>query len=232
MRERARFGTITLMLIGTLILSVVVTVGGIQADLLRRTQAALASAGVAYYGLKFDGRDAVLGGFVPSSDQAERIVAIVGAVPGVRAVRDRLVVERVIASTPTLRRVALAELRLQRLGSMLVVSGRVSDTDAQNLVVAAEHIFGAGRVRSDLRIDNQLEPNDWMLNANALVRIMNALSDTGRLSVRGDQAILGGRVRGNAERRRIDELAASIPGLHWRFELFNARGDAAGGGDA
>ena len=42
MSERARFGAITLMLIGALILGVVVTVGSIQADLLRRAQAALA----------------------------------------------------------------------------------------------------------------------------------------------------------------------------------------------
>ncbi len=232
MSERARFGAITLMLIGALILGVVVTVGSIQADLLRRAQAALASAGVAYYGLEFDGRDAVLGGFVPSSDQAERIVAIVGAVPGVRAVRDQLIVERVIESTPTLARVAQAELRLQRLGSRLVISGRVSGIDAQNLVDAAQRTFGAGRVRSDLRVDTQLEASDWMLDVSALVRIMNALSDTGRLSVRGDQAILAGRVRGNAERRRIDELASLIPALCWRFELFNARGGTAGGGDA
>lgn len=232
MSERTRFRGITLMLIGALILSVVVTLAAMQRDILRRSQAALASAGVAYYGLELDGRDAVLSGFVPSRDQAERIIAIVGAVPGVRAVRDELIVERVLDSAPAPARLPTAELRLQRLGSRLVISGRVSDADAQNLMRTARQAFGSHLVRSDLRVDNELEPNDWLTDAGPLVGIMTAMSATGRLSVRGDQAILGGRVGSAVERRRIDELAASIPGLSWRFDLFNAGGSAASGDDA
>lgn len=232
MSERARFRAITLLLIGALILSVVVTVRPIQKELLRRTQAALASAGVAYYGLTLDGRDAVLVGFVPSRDQAERIVAIVGAVPGVRAVRDELLVERVVDSMPAQAHAAIAELRLQLLGPMLVISGRVGDSDAQNLVSAAQQAFGTDRVRSDLYVDSQLEPNEWLADPGSLVLIMTALSVSGRLSVRGDHAILGGRVRSNVERRRVGELAASTRGLRWRFDLFNAGGNATDGGTA
>ncbi len=231
MSERGRFRVITLLLIGALILSVVVTIGTIRADLMKRTQAALASAGVAYYGVRFDGRDAVLGGFVRSRDQAERIAEIVAGVPGVRTVRDELIVEHVVESPPPRAPVAIAELRLQRLGSMLVISGRVADSDAQRLLGAAERTFGSDHVRAGLRVDSRLEPNSWLADANTVVRIMSTLSDTGRLSVRGNQAVLGGRVRGSAERRRIDELASTLPGLRWSIDLFNARRGPTSGGD-
>ncbi len=232
MNERVRFRVITMLLLGALIVGVVVTVGGIQTDLMRRSQAALASAGVAYYGLVFDGRDAVLGGFVPSSDEANRIVAIVSGVPGVRSVRNELIVERVVESIPGPRATAPAELRLLRLGSMLVLSGRVADSEARGLIRAAEDTFGGSGVRSDLRIESQLEPSDWLTDPSVLIRIMGALSETGRLSVHGDQAVLGGRVGSISDRRHIDELAAEIPGLRWRFDLFNGLGSAAGGDDA
>ncbi len=228
MTERARFRTVTLVLVGALILGVIVTVSAIQADLTRRTQAALASAGVAYYGLEFDGRDAVLGGFVPSTDEATRIVAIVRSVPGVRAVRNELIVERLVESDPAPPAVAPAELRLQRLGPMLVISGRVADSDATSIISAAQEAFGNTHVRSDLRVDSELEPSFWLADPAILLRIINAASETGRLSVRGEQAVLGGRIVTSADRRRINELAATIPGLRWRFDLFNGLGSAAG----
>ena len=224
MSERTRFYSITLLLIGALALSVVVTLDSIQTDLLSRTQAVLASGSVAYYGLQFDGRDAIVGGFVPSRAHAEHIVEIVGEVPGVRKVFDELIIDQVIESPSIRPRAATTELRLQRMGSLLMISGHMSESDAQSLVSAAENTFGHPHVRFDLLTVRQLRPTDWLANATAMVRIMSALSDTGRLSVYGTQAVLGGRIRGNDDRQRIDELTLSVPELRWHIELHSADG--------
>lgn len=237
MSVRARFWVILALIAVTMVLCVAVTVRRIESDLLTRSQTALAMAGIPFYGVTVDGRDLVLRGFVSSPERAAQIRAIVAGLDGVREVRDEaLVVERVVdsegpgdASAPTLRP---ALLRVQRLGARLFMSGTVPpDGSAERFLRAACARFGDTNVTGGLGTRQGVDHPQWLDAADRLFEMLGAVSDNARLVVEGNTGVLSGEVSDAATGARVRDLAASIPGLDLRMELFSGRGPSSGAGD-
>lgn len=234
MSPRRRFAAIVVLLLVALVLCVWLSGTRIEQDLLTRSQAALASANIAFYGLDMDGRDALLTGFVASAEDADRVRNVVGSVPGIRAVVDRTVVERIAQPTPapaTPTRGQPPSLRLQRLGSSVFVSGRLPDDGvADRLAAAARDRFGAGAVTGSVQSSAAIASSDWLLAPDRLVELLALASDNVRIVIVGDAGVISGQVASPAAAERLREAAAGLPGIAWRFELFSPRGPLAGGG--
>ncbi len=232
MSERARFWLISGFLIFTVAICMGVRVDVIERDLLARTQEALGAAGIAFYGVGFEGRDAVLHGFVSSPEQADRIDAIVAAVEGVRTVGRSMAIERIPEPERSAPAV-LPVLRLQRLGDRLFLAGRFPDDGSHRaLVAAAEERFGKANVSTDLRANAAVASSQWVDRAAALVEIMEKLEGNGRLSIQGDTALLFGQVRDRTDAVEVRALTDSIGPLRWSLDLtvLDAIGTGTGGG--
>jgi osmotically-inducible protein OsmY len=74
------------------LVSILVGLGDIEADLENRARAALDDQGITVADVEFDGRDAVLRGVVASEADRRTAVEIVRGIDGVRTVRDELTV--------------------------------------------------------------------------------------------------------------------------------------------
>ncbi|NIY45678.1 MAG: hypothetical protein GWN22_18890, partial [Gemmatimonadetes bacterium] len=94
--SRRRFYGMLAFLSVALVVAMTVTAFRIESDLLSTTQNAIAEAGIPYYNLTIDGRDAVLRGMVDDDIDVARLRAVVASVPGVSRVRDETVAERVV----------------------------------------------------------------------------------------------------------------------------------------
>lgn len=235
MSERTRVRMIAAFLVVTVLVCAAVSVDSMQRDLLVRTQRALAGAGVAFYGVEMDGRDAVLSGFVPSREQADRIEAIVQTVPGVRAVRSDLVIERIVEpptgpGAVTSSALALPSLRLQRLGDRVMLAGTLPDDGtAEALAAAATQRYGEDNVRDSMRRSGSTGSSPWIEAAATLLDLLDALEDNGRLTITGTSAHLFGQVRNRAQRDEIEQTARDLSSLRWRFDLLTSDGATGGG---
>jgi hypothetical protein len=230
MSERGRFVLIAGLLVAAVLISAAVAAQRVRMEVLSGAQLALSAAGIPFYGVDVDGRDVVLRGFVPSSELADRMVATVAAVPGVRSVRDETVVERISSRQRAVAPGAAPELRVQRLGSRVRVSGRLPSAAAATAWVdALSARVGSGRVESALREDPGVQPLDWLGETEALAALVADLQTGCVLTVRGNAASLSGPVRDAEQRDRIVETARAVPSLTWRFDLFALDGSVGGG---
>jgi hypothetical protein len=244
MSERGRFALITTILLVAIAISVFVDVRRIETKLLAGAQLALSAAGIPFYGLKMDGRDAGLSGFVASTEESDRIVQTVAAVPGVRAVHDATVVERIAGSgapgsagtgrvggAPGAARAQgpAPQVRIQRVGSRIRVSGRLPEGEAASWIEALSSRFDERQIESALLEDRRMSGTAWVGERQAIADLVAGIGD-GVLTIRGDTASLSGMVSGRAERDRISERAQAISSLTWRFDLFSLDGTVSGGG--
>lgn len=231
MSERRRSLLVGALLAAALVFAVAVSVRSIESELLARSQLALAAAGIPFYDITMDGRDAVLRGFVASNEHGRRILDVVAAVPGIRAVHDELVVER-IADSGT---IALAReqptLRLQIARSTLRVGGRLtSATESAALLQALRAAVPRLEIVQTLQSVPGIAPAPWLADASALAAVVAAATGDVRLLIQGDTAILSGEVRDAAARERLVAACGSVPGLAWRFDLFSLDGSVSGAG--
>jgi hypothetical protein len=70
--------------------------GWVERDLTLRSRAELAGAGQRWASVQYSGRDATLAGTAPSQEARAEVVALVRALPGVRAVRDETTVGQAV----------------------------------------------------------------------------------------------------------------------------------------
>jgi len=231
MSQRGRFTIVTIVLLAAIAISVAVNVERIEMRLLADAQVALSSAGIAFYGVEIDGRDVVLRGFVPSTQFAGRMVDTVSTVDGVRAVHDRTVVERIATSQRPVVAGVVPEMRIQRLGSRVRISGVLpAGGVAAAWVDALSSRFRSRAVESALTEDARVAEPAWIREAEALSDLIAELESGGVLAIRGGVASISGIVSGISQRDRIVERARSVPALEWRFDLFALDGSAGGGG--
>jgi len=229
--ERGRFATLTLVLLVAVVISAVINVQRIEMQLLAAAQVALSSAGIPFYGVEVDGRDVSLRGFVPSAEFASRLVSTVSTVPGVRAVHDETVVERVASRRYPVVAGLVPEMRIQRLGSRVRISGLLpAGGTAAAWVDALSSRFDPRVLESALQEDPRVVDAAWVREAEALTDLIAELGSGGVLAIRGGIASLSGIVAGGSQRDRIVERGRSIPALEWRFDLFSLDGSAGGGG--
>lgn len=230
MRERSRFALIVVVLLVAVAVSTAVNVQRIRMEVLSGAQLALSAAGIPFYGVDVDGRDVVLRGFVATADLGERMVAIVAGVPGVRSVHNATVVERVATRAPAAAAGMPPEVRVQRIGTRVRVSGRLPSAGAVSAwVESLREAVGAAAVESLLIEDASVGDREWIARPRALAEMVGAMESGGVLSLRGRTAVLSGPVAGATQRDRIVETARSLPDLTWRFDLFALDGTVAGG---
>lgn len=223
-----------------LAITVTATVSRIQQDLLMRGQEAIAAAEIPYYNLRIDGRDAVLGGFVTEGTDVARLVAVVAQVPGIRTVRNEVTVERIapptdLASTSGRGTIAVTtatrppELRAQRLGDLLIVTGTLpADGSAADLEPALRSRFPASAFRIDVRTDEAVGAREWTSNLVLLADAMAQLDGPARLAAYGNIVQLSGQIAGPSQRAALDDILARAPAVDWRLTLTLPSGSIGG----
>jgi len=228
--SRTRFYGLLALLLVAIVIAANDAVKRIQQDLLTRAQAAVAAAEIPYYDLRIDGRDAVLGGFVTEGTDVARLVKVVARVPGVRTVRNEVTVEPL--QGPDTERVAgtqSPELRAQRLGGVLIVTGRLpADGSADALEQVLRSHFPAAALRLDVRADRAVGPRSWTSTLGPMVAALGEIDEPSRLVAFGDVVQLSGQVSGPEQRTRLDTVLAGAPGLRWRLTLTRPSGGIGG----
>jgi hypothetical protein len=227
--DRERFWLISVLLVAAVLVSAWVSAERVEKEVLAGVQLALSAAEIPFYGVEVDGRDVVLRGLVPSADVAARMVAHLARVPGVRRVRDETCVERVAAADRAAAIELVPEVRIQRLGGRVRVSGRLPSTAlAAAWVNSLAGRIGAERVKSTLVEDARVDGQEWLSESQAVAALVAQLEAGGLLTVRGGAATISGTVRTAAQRDRIVEAARAVRSLSWRFELFALDGSVSG----
>ena len=231
--NRARFHWTLGFLVVALVIGVTASVREIQQDLLRRGQAAIAAAEIPYYSLRIDGRDAVLAGFVAADTDIGRLAAVVGQVRGIRAVRNEVMVERLSPerglAIPERSTTGVPELRAQRLGDVLIVTGSLpADGSVDALERALRSRFPAATLRIDVRADEAVGAREWTSSMGLLADALAELDGPSRLAAYGDIVQLSGQIAGPAERAELDALLARAPSVEWRLTLTQPSGSIGG----
>lgn len=228
-----RFWTMTLAMLAALGLCAGIRAAEIERDLLVRAQRALAAAGVPYFGLEIDGREAVLRGAVGSPEEGDLVRGVVTGVRGIRAVRDALIVEAFPEATArsAARPTRSPTLRVQRLGDRLFVRGLLPDEAAADELRGYLGAFDGEVDSLRLSVGDDVAEADWMARLEELVALLAELEGTGRLTIEGRTAVLSGIVPDDAARDRVLRAARAVEGLSWRFDLFSAGGSLQLPGD-
>jgi hypothetical protein len=225
-------------LLVALVVAVGATVMQIERTLLADAQNAVATAGIPYYDLRVEGRDAVLGGFVAQGTDVQRLEAVVASVPGIRRVRNEVTVEIIKPDTPIFTDNAPPstntpglppELRVQRLGEFLMVSGRVpNDGTAGALEEALHDAFPRANLRITVAENAATAGTEWTRQVAVTVRALARLGDPARLAAYGHIVQLAGPIADSAERDRLDEILSTAPDIGWRLTLSQPSGGIGG----
>lgn len=226
--SRKRFYWMLGFLSVALVIAIMATVDRIQRDLLVRGQAAITAAGIPYYDLRIEGRDAVLGGFVTEDTDVDRLVVVVARVPGIRAVRNEVAVERIVPPG-VMTATRAPELRAQLLGGVLIVAGRLpADSSADALEQALRSRFPDATLRIDVRRDDTVGVREWTSSLGLVVAALAELDEPSRLAAYGDVVQLSGQIPGPSQRAELNDLLASAPAVEWRLTLTLPSGGIGG----
>lgn len=233
MISRRRFYAMVVFLLVALAITVTSTVHSIQQDLLVRGQEAIAAAGIPYYNLRIDGRDAVLAGFVTEGTDIDRLQAVVAQVNGIRSVRNEVTVERFAAEDPrrtTARHTPRSpELRIQHLGELLTVTGSLpADGSVAALETALDERFGTIAIRMNVRRDTSVGSRDWTTNIDLIVDALATVKGPSRIAAYGDVVQLSGLIANAARRSELDAILAAVPAVEWRLTLTRQVGGIGG----
>jgi hypothetical protein len=230
--NRTRFYLIVALLGFALAITVMATVGEIRQDLLVRGQKAIAAAGIPYYDLRIDGRDAVLAGFVTEDTDVARLTAVVGQVNGIRTVRNEVTVERIAPSARegvSVRAGRPPELRAQHLGDVLIVTGSLPmDGSADELERALTAAFPCATLRMDVRQDDSVGARAWTGSLGRIVAALAELDEPSRLAAYGEVVQLSGQISEPAQRARLDDILMGLPTVEWRLTVINRSGSIGG----
>jgi hypothetical protein len=238
--SRRRFYGMLAFLSIALVLAVTVTAFRIQNNLLSTAQNAIAEAGIPYYNVTIDGRDAVLGGMVSDEIDVARLRAVVAAVPGVSRVRDETVLERVAvaAAAPAVASGTAAtsyagappELRAQRMGTRIVVTGILpADGSLDRLTEALQDRFRGAELTLRVVESVGVGSRPWTTAAPVLADALSQLGDAGRVVAYGSTVQISGAVGVGKARAALDDIVAAAPEIDWRLVLTRSAGGIGGG---
>ncbi len=232
MISRRRFYWMLVFLGLALVVAVTATIGAIQHDLLARGQAAIAAAGIPYYNLSIDGRDAVLRGFVTEGTDVARLAAIVAQVPGVRTVRNELTIERIVDPNTGAGGIVAAtlppELRAQHLGGLLVVAGRLPEGASDAFERALQQQFPGDELRVNVHRDSAVGSRDWTVVLGHVMSALAELDEPARLTAYGDVVQLSGQISSSSRRAKLEGILAGAPAVDWRLMLTQPSGNLGG----
>ena len=157
----------------------------------------------------FSGRDARLIGSVSSVAESLAIAESIDELPGVRTVKNELVV--VAPPAPAL---VSPEILVRLIGDAVAVSGFVPDDDvAGDLIEGAAAQFGAARVIDSLVVSDEVESQAW------LIRIQDVFSPLGEMrsgsfAASESGAVVEGEVISESAATAItDEITLILDGL-------------------
>jgi len=232
--NKTRFYLMVAFLGLALAITVTATIGDIQQDLLVRGQRAIADAGIPYYSLRIDGRDAVLAGFVAEDTDIRQLAAVVGGVSGIRTVRNEVTVERIARAADGKVSVRVAsrppELRAQRLGGLLIVTGSLpTDGSVDELERALTAAFPSATLRIDVRQDDAVGERAWTRSLGMVVAALAQLGEPSRIAAYGEVVQLSGQINGPARRAQLNGILVGTPTVEWRLTLTDRSGST---GDA
>ncbi len=241
--SRRRFYGMLAFLSVALVVAMTVTAFRIESDLLSTTQNAIAEAGIPYYNLTIDGRDAVLRGMVDDDIDVARLRAVVASVPGVSRVRDETVAERVVIAAQSdaaadaaagivavVTAGAPPELRAQRMGSRIVVTGVLpADGSLDRLAEALEDRFGGAELALRVVESEGVGTRPWTTASTVIADALVQLGDAGRVVAYGSTVQVSGAVDADQARAALDEIAATVPDTDWRLVLTRSAGGIGGG---
>ena len=233
MISRRRFYLMLVFLLVALAITVTATIDEIQQDLLVRGQEAIAAAGIPYYNLRIEGRDAVLAGFVTEGTDIGHLQAVVAQVSGIRSVRNEVTVERLAgagANTVTARPTTRApELRILHLGELLTVTGRLpADGSVEALQAALSSRFECTTIRMNVRRDESVGAREWTANLGLVIEALAELDGPSRIVAYGDVVQLSGQIANASRRSQLDSILAGAPAVEWRLTLTRQVGGIGG----
>ncbi len=180
----------------------------IQADVLERTQAALASAGFGDVRVTVDGRDVTLDGAVGSVDRRDEAGRIAAAVRGVRVVDNQLgtAAAGVPAGLPT-------TLEASVRGMRIAFRGRVPNADLRSALIGdARDVFGYWSVADELTVDQGLDATAWPTSFTDVLEAFHGRGAEIDLTARDGRVVVEGTVLSQLEIDRISgALRAALP---------------------
>ena len=166
----------------------------IQDDLLRRSDSALDTLGLAgQTELAIDGRNIVMTGNVATEADRGAAEEAVAATFGVRAVDNQLVVGDVSA-TPSVdvTNRERPSLNLKQAGESVTLTGTVSDEKfATALQTAANAHYGEDNVNSEIAIDKSVTNPGWLSAVTQLMPEMNNVEQPGLAIADGTLTLTG-----------------------------------------
>jgi outer membrane protein OmpA-like peptidoglycan-associated protein len=188
----------------------------IEADILERTQAAMASAGFVGAHVEVDGRDVILDGTVASAVQRDEAGRTAAAVRGVRVVDNRLTtgIAGAGAGLPT-------SLDATVRGMRLAIRGRVPSLDILSaLTHDARDVFGDLSVSSDLTVDGSLDASAWPTSFTDIFEAFHGRGAEVDLSARDGLVVVEGTVLSELEVDRITgALRTALPDTELDIQL-------------
>jgi OOP family OmpA-OmpF porin len=176
----------------------------IEAEIAERARQAVEPLAIHEVSVRADGRRVVLAGRVHTSRQGDRLARAVGQLPGVAAVRNRLV---------PLPRVSPYRLNARLDSQRLTLTGHVPTEAARGALLAMAGASGRA-VRSDLALAAGVDVEAWTALAADALRALGRLED-GRLDIADSTVSLSGRVASDPALEALGPLL----GAGWTTEI-------------
>jgi OOP family OmpA-OmpF porin len=180
----------------------------IQADILERTQAALASAGLAEARVTADGRDVTLNGAVSSAERRDEARRVAEGVRGVRVVDNQLAVAAAAASAglPTTLDASIRGMRI-------AFRGLVPNAELRSALIRdAREVFGYWSVADELAVDENLDASVWPTSFTDILEAFHGRGAEIDLTARDGRVLVEGTVLSELEVERITgALRAALP---------------------
>ncbi|MFK7846302.1 MAG: OmpA family protein [Rhodothermales bacterium] len=181
----------------------------IEEALRAETTKVLEEVGLTVDVIKFDGRDATLGGEVASEEEKERIEALVSDVWDVRVVNNQLAIKTPADSDSTLVAkgpVVKGFKMTQGVDGALLLRGQVHDESTRNKVVAAVlDAFPALSIQNEIEVVAG-EPETWF---TPLLRVIAAISVVKNPEIEipenGNTLVLKGAVGAEIQKKAVLE---------------------------
>ncbi len=186
--------------------------GVIESDLQGRTADALGAAGFDWAKVDLDrrGRDVLLSGAAPSTQDRDRAIELAREVEGVRIVESSVEIAAPLASP---------SLMIEHQHGKVVLAGRLASRAAVDEVVnAARKTWGEDRVDNQLEISNQVGEAAWISAAIGMMPGM-AEMNAANLSISDSATTLSGEAGSEQQRDALVGSATDMFGEHFQADI-------------
>jgi len=193
-------GIILLILLA--ILCILLNAERIEGKLQNAAKAAFVEAGLPEDIITFDGRDAILAGNIGSEDLKNKAMDILSAMPGVRAIHDKLNIES---------GELMPHISFNFDNGKVTLDGLLPDQDLlDNLLEMAKAKFGVSNIINNVKIDENVSRPAWLTN---LPNIFSTLLDNLKIGSFSFDGIMPDLSWSKLSNLGIDGLLAKLKGF-------------------